>query len=84
VRPGDPVFTTSIWSKTPTYHRRGDWGWKRTWSACGRVNADNATHLPLRAARAIGQPCKICWPNPAERPRPIIPTSHSIWRAVQA
>jgi len=79
-----PVFIKNIWDKEPVYHRRSTWGWQRRWSACGRVQLSDATGIPLRTAQKIGRACKQCWSDPAERPRPVVPTSHAIWRAVQA
>lgn len=81
-----PVYLSSIWDKEPIYHRRSRSGysWLRNHTECGRLDTRQATVIPLRTAQKIGRACKLCWPHQSSRPRPVVPTSHGVWRALQA
>lgn len=77
-----PVFFSNTYSKQPIYHRRAQWGGR--FSHCGRADTTRGGHwLRLDHARAFGRPCKQCW-TASEAPRPLVPTSHTVWRAVTA
>lgn len=78
------VFFASLTTREPVYHQKTRWSWNRGWSQCGtlKISSVSVTSMHLRHARAIGRPCKFCWAE-GERPRPLVPTSHALWRAVQ-